>query len=227
MLFLQKKRIMKKLIFILYCFMSFVDSFSMGVIAYVDRHLSGTTPLKTSEVIELENNVWLFFDDVKPNDVIARFSDNVRINGERMRPDVNCRVLIYRHGAVVVPQSSDDVALVLYTESGLSGGGESLRSGFYYSNNPPVAAPDSLRKGLILDNKACSFILRRGYMATLATQSDGMGYSRVYVADTADLVVHDCPTFFPARCRLSGCCLGSTSARKVGRAASGTLCPRV
>ena len=193
MLFLQKKRIMKKLIFILYCFMSFVDSFSMEVIAYVDRHLSGTTPLKTSEVIELENNVWLFFDDVKPNDVIARFSDNVRINGERMRPDVNCRVLIYRHGAVVVPQSSDDVALVLYTESGLSGGSESLRSGFYYSNNPPVAAPDSLRKGLTLDNKACSFILRRGYMATLATQSDGMGYSRVYVADTADLVVHDLP----------------------------------
>ena len=113
--------------------MSFVDSFSMGVIAYVDRHLSGTTPLKTSEVIELENNVWLFFDDVKPNDVIARFSDNVRINGERMRPDVNCRVRIYRHGAVVVPQSSDDVAFVLYAENGLSGISEEMRSGFYYS----------------------------------------------------------------------------------------------
>ena len=155
---------MKKLIFILYCFMSFVDSFSMEVIAYVDRHLSGTTPLKTSEVIELENNVWLFFDDVKPNDVIARFSDNVRINGERMRPDVNCRVLIYRHGAVVVPQSSDDVAFVLYAENGLSGISEEMRSGFYYSNNPPSATPDSLRKSLTLDNKACSFILRRGYM---------------------------------------------------------------
>ena len=184
---------MSKTIAILICFLFSVESFSMEVFNYVDRHLSGSSPLKSSEVIELEDNVWLFFDDVKPNDVIARFADNVRIKGERLRPDVNCRVLIYRHGAVVVPQSSDDVAFVLYAENGLSGISEEMRSGFYYSNNPPSAAPDSLRKSLTLDNKACSFILRRGYMATLATQSDGMGYSRVFVADTADLVADDLP----------------------------------
>ena len=184
---------MSKTIAILIGFLFSVESFSMEAFNYVDRHLSGSSPLKSSEVIELEDNVWLFFDDVKPNDVIARFAGNVRIKGERMRPDVNCRVLIYRHGAVVVPQSNDDVAFVLYAENGLSGISEEMRSGFYYSNNPPTAAPDSLRKSFTLDNKACSFILRRGYMATLATQSDGMGYSRVFVADTADLVVDDLP----------------------------------
>jgi len=184
---------MSKTIAILICFLFSVESLSMEAFNYVDRHLSGSSPLKSSEVIELEDNVWLFFDDVKPNDVIARFADNVRIKGERLRPDVNCRVLVYRHGAVVVPQSSDDVAFVLYAENGLSGISEEMRSGFYYSNNPPTAVPDSLRKSFTLDNKACSFILRRGYMATLATQSDGMGYSRVFVADTADLVVDDLP----------------------------------
>lgn len=184
---------MKNLIIILLCFMSSMDTFSMEAKDYVDRHLSGTSPLQSSEVIELEDNVWLFFDDVKPNDVIARFSDNILVKGEQMRPDVNCRVLIYRHGAVVVPQSSDEAAFVLYTESSQSGSSEELRSGFYYSNHPSAAVPDSLRKGLTLDNQARSFILRRGYMATLATQSDGMGYSRVFVADTADLVVNDLP----------------------------------
>ena len=121
---------MSKTIAILICFLFSVESFSMEAFNYVDRHLSGSSPLRSSEVIELEDNVWLFFDDVKPNDVIARFADNVHIKGERMRPDVNCRVLVYRHGAVVVPQSSDEAAFVLYTESSQSGSSEELRSGF-------------------------------------------------------------------------------------------------
>ena len=184
---------MKKTIFILLSFLSSLDMFSAETIGYVDRHLSGTSPIDASQIINLEIKDWLFFDDVKPNDVIARYQDNIRISGESMSPDVNCRVLIYRHGAVVVPQSYDYSALTLFKGDHLTGDSEDMQKALYYSNHPSEDAPDSMRKELALDNKARSFILRRGYMATLATEGDGMGYSRVFVADTADLVVDVLP----------------------------------
>lgn len=184
---------MDKYLFSLFLLLFATSSFSQSPIPYTDRHLHGDHPLKENEAIDLDESQWLFFDEVKPNDVIARYRSQISVNGEAMDPDVNCRVLIYRHGAVVVPQDASYVALTMYSGLDCDGESEAMQQGFYYSNTPPADAPDDLRKALRLDNKVRSLILRRGYMATLATHGDGMGYSRVFVADTADLVVEALP----------------------------------
>lgn len=159
-----------------------------------DRHLTGKEPLKSGEIINLTSPTdWVFFDDVKPQDILTYFYNNIRIDGYEMQPDENCRLLIYKHGGVVVPQPATFEAFTLFSEKDLKGESESMIAGMYYTNDAPDKAPINKVRGLELDNKGSSFILRRGYMATLATESDGMGYSRVFVADTSDLIVDELP----------------------------------
>ncbi len=45
------------------------------------------------------------------------------------------------------------------------------------------------------DNTIKSFKLQQGYMATFATSSDGTGYSRVFIAEDADLEVPVMPAY--------------------------------
>ncbi|WNH10592.1 hypothetical protein [Thalassobellus suaedae] len=45
------------------------------------------------------------------------------------------------------------------------------------------------------DNNIKSFKLQQGYMATFASSADGTGYSRVYIADGADIEVPVMPPY--------------------------------
>jgi hypothetical protein len=165
----------------------------LSVTSYTDKqvvisgkaslHLTATTKTLNNTTVDLtSDDSWLFFDNVRPQVVIDSLLKYVTVNGAAAVLKANARVSIYKHGAVVIPHSSSFKPLKVYT--GQSYTGDSASYSMFTFNNSLGA----------FDNKIRSFKLKRGYMATLATLSDGMGYSRVFIADDKDLEVTILPT---------------------------------
>lgn len=125
-------------------------------------------------------DAWIITPHWMPSEAIANLLPKIWIGGKRASNGSNVRVAIYLDGAVLVPHTSDYKPFIGYSGTGLEGESTELGLG---RNNSLGAAANTFR----------SFILKRGYMATLATNSDGSGYSRVYVADHADVVVDVLP----------------------------------
>ena len=141
------------------------------IIDYDAPILSGTVNLNSADT-------WLVLDNVVPSKVISSYLKYVKIKGATAQIGVNCRVAIYLNGAVVIPLP--DAPFTGYSSMGQAG------SSF-------VLNVDSHTDLGSNSNVMRSFTLKRGYMATLATGTNGSGYSRVYVADHSDLKV-DLPT---------------------------------
>jgi len=138
---------------------------------YVDLHIISSSPFDGGIVNLSNDKCWLVFENVRPSSVKSMLV-NVKIGGMPAVAGTNCRIEIYMHGAVVIPNLSGTAPFVAKT----SGGSFSLQNG---SNG-------DLKENC---NKAVSFILRRGSMATVASGKSGGGYSRVWVADHNDLTV--------------------------------------
>ncbi len=143
--------------------------------AYELHITAESNPLTNSTVSLNHEDAWLFFDNIKPSEVVANYLDDVLVNGEAFVKGANGRVAIYAHGTVLMPHSPSFKPLTVYTEEAF--GGESAQYGlhtFYTSLGTK-------------DNAIKSFKLKRGYMATFANNSDGSGYSRVFIADESDI----------------------------------------
>jgi hypothetical protein len=156
---------------------------SVTVSGKTSLHLTGATPLTNSSVDLASDSSWLFFDNVKPSLVISRWLSKVSVNGAEANNGQNVRVDIYGAGAVVIPNgvAAASGALEVFTKPNF--GGSSKKYGVNTYNT-----------GLdTLNNAIRSFKLKHGYMATLANNTDGTGYSRVFIADSGDLEVSAMP----------------------------------
>ena len=148
-----------------------------------ELHLTATSNVLNNTTIELKSeDSWVFFDNIRPNDVISTYLPKVIVNGLVASLNSNVRVSVYKHGTVVIPHSSAIQPLKVYTAQNFGGDSASYS---LYNYNKSLAAN--------IDNHIRSFKLKRGYMATLATSSDGMGYSRVFIADNEDLNINILP----------------------------------
>ena len=138
----------------------------------IDIHITANeTPIIDNTTINLgSDRTWLVFDNIVPSKVISTYLKYVTINGQKATNGSNCRVAIYLNGAAVIPKPSPIMVC-----QGTDG---------EFTLN--VGNKTDLSKQ---SNTMTSFVLRRGYMATLATGTNGSGYSRVYVADHADLEI--------------------------------------
>lgn len=134
----------------------------------LDYHIISSVPFDGGTVNLSGSSAWLVFENVRPSAVKSSWLQNVKINGSSAVDGSNCRVEIYLRGAVVIPLSGKP-----FTAS-TDGGSFSLDLG----NNKDLGE---------YNNKARSFTLKRGFMATVATGLNGEGYSRVYVADHSDI----------------------------------------
>ncbi|MBR0047190.1 MAG: RICIN domain-containing protein [Bacteroidaceae bacterium] len=143
---------------------SYSDAIDIHITAN-DNPLLGTTTINLGS-----EDTWLIFDNIVPTSVIGNCLKYVTINGKKAKEGTNCRVAIYLNGAAVIPTPKTVMAC-----NGTNG-----------EFTLAVGNHTNLSKQ---SNSMTSFVLRRGYMATLATGSNGSGYSRVYVADHADLEV--------------------------------------
>lgn len=135
----------------------------------IDIHLTANeNPIIGTSRVDLgSDRTWLIFDNVVPSTVKSNFLRYVRINGVTARADKNCRVEIYLNGTAIIP-----IPQTVFTAS--------AETPFTLG----VGNHTNLAKN---SNSMTGFTLRRGYMATLATGTNGSGHSRVYVADHADL----------------------------------------
>lgn len=165
---------------------SYLPTFNTNFIVpgKTDLHLTGDySPLINSSVALNSNDAWLFFDNVPPATVIANWLSKVTVNGAPAVNNANVRVAIYKNGTAVIPNGNliSQAALEVFTQPGLAGTTTSYEIDTYH---------DSLAA---FDNRIRSFKLHRGYMATLANNADGSGYSRVFIANDSDLIVNAMP----------------------------------
>ncbi len=143
-------------------------------------HITATTAkeaLSNSTIKMANENAWVIFDNIRPNVVNDSLLKYISVNGNAAVLKTNARLSIYKQGAVVIAQPSTYQPLKVYKEQNFSG--DSATYSLFNFNS-------SLG---LFDNKIRSFKLKRGYMVTLATSSDGLGYSRVFIADDKDLEV--------------------------------------
>jgi hypothetical protein len=165
---------------------SYLTSFNTSYIASgkTDLHLTGSwTPMVNSSVALNGNDAWLFIDNVKPSQVVANWLPAITINGMPATGNPSLRIAMYKNGTVLIPNGNLTAAAALetYTAPGLAGDSRTFETVTYH---------DSLG---VFDNRIRSFRLRRGFMATLANNPDGGGYSRVFIANDSDLVINTMP----------------------------------
>ncbi len=148
----------------------------------IDLHIyRESNPLEGGSVNITNERGWVIFDNCTPTNVKNNLLKSIKVNGKNAVDGSNVRIAIYLNGAAVIPCTSNEVALTAYTEANY--GGKELTFG---NGNHSDLSTDN--------NSIRSFKLRRGYMATLASGKNGSGYSRVYVADHADVEVNDLPS---------------------------------
>lgn len=160
----------------------------------IDLHLTDVRPLPEGIRIDLVHpEAWLFFDNVKPLTVLNTYKNSIYIHGVLFEPEKNGRISIYKQGTVIIPHGENFFPLQTFTEVGYQGTAVNYVPNFYYSNQPASKVKAEMRRPMMQDNVIRSFKLKRGYMATLATEPDGMGYSRCFIADHSDLEVRELP----------------------------------
>ena len=138
----------------------------------VDIHItSNDNPMLDNSLVNLgSDRTWLIFDNIVPSKVISTYLQYVTIEGAPAVNGKNCRVAIYLNGAAVIPLPN-----VAMTCDGTEGEFE-------------LAVGNHTNLGE-KSNTMTNFTLRRGYMVTLASGTNGSGHSRVYVADHTDKVI--------------------------------------
>ena len=143
-----------------------------------DLHLTAELNPLINSVIKLNSeNSFVFFDNIRPQVVIDSVLSNIYINEVQAIYKTNLRVSIYRHGTIVMPQGDSFQPLEVYAGQNFTG---TMQKYSIHVYNNSLAG---------FDNKIRSFKLKRGYMATMANNPDGSGYSRVFIASDGDLEV--------------------------------------
>lgn len=152
--------------------------------AATELHITGTgDPIKGSTFIFNAPDGWLFLDNIAPSKVASEFIGRMWVNGAKAVLGENIRVVQYGAGTVIIPQAPDFAAMTIFDGKSAAGAATPLSCYEAYDGSQSAA----LRKPL------GSFILKRGYTATLARNSNGTGASRNYVAQDHDLVIHSLP----------------------------------
>lgn len=151
-----------------------------------DLHITATNFAMVNSTVNLATeNSWLFFDNIKPSNVLSAYGNMILINGQPLVANKNARVSIYAQGTVIIPQNNSFQPLEVFTDVNYTGESAKYNLNYYYR---PVAGNDTLSKSIgAMDNKISSFKLKRGYMATLGNSPDGTEYSRVFIADKEDI----------------------------------------
>jgi hypothetical protein len=131
-------------------------------------------------VIHLNSpDAWLLLPAISPSTANSTFLSRVRVNGAGAVLNGNVRVVQYAQGTVIIPHAADFAPLEVFESRHFTGRSRRLDQFVHY---------DVAQLGLMATNIA-SFKLKRGYQVTFATQENGAGSSRNYVAQDGDLEV--------------------------------------
>lgn len=147
--------------------------------------ITGTgDPIPGCTVNLTSEDSWVFFPNIAPATVVSTLISRFRVNGATAVADTHVRVVQHVNGTVVVAQSSNFRPLQVFTGTHLTGASVKLSTYTDYNHQSLGVLSDNIR----------SFILKRGYTATFASNEDGTGTSRNFVAQESDLEVSFMPS---------------------------------
>jgi len=142
--------------------------------------LNGASTLEEAKLHIASESSWVILPHTRPSASISSLTNIATIKGEAPQSGKNYRAAIYLDGTAIIPYPADIQPFTLYSGELYSGEATSYPAGKHNALGDKA-------------NTIQSFILKRGYMATLAANADGSGYSRVFVADHEDLMVPVAP----------------------------------
>lgn len=149
-----------------------------------ELHITGKDdPIPGCSFIFKSPDAWLFLDQVPPSVVESKLLGRMRIDTAKADTATNVRVVQYGAGTVIIPHAPDFPAMALFSGKKLTG--TSIPLGSYVKYDSAKLAG--------LKGPAASFVLKRGYMATLAQKENGTGVSKNYVAQDHDVVINEMP----------------------------------
>lgn len=138
--------------------------------------LNEAATLEGSKLHIGNEDCWVILPHTRPSATISALTGIATIKGDAPKADKNYRAAIYLDGTAIIPYPAEIQPFTLYSGELYSGEATSYAAGKHNTLGDKA-------------NTMQSFILKRGYMATLAANADGSGYSRVFVADHEDLLV--------------------------------------
>ena len=151
---------------------------------YID--LSSTTPFLNSVQINFTSGIgWVRTTNYKTTAVSTNNLGQIKVNGSTSVYQTNLRLdNYYLSGCVIRSNSASTSPLTVYDGINLQGTSALISVNTVHSG---IAIPNSM------DNKIKSFVLKKGFMATFATETDGTGKSKNYIASEDDLVINMVP----------------------------------
>jgi hypothetical protein len=147
------------------------------------RLTNATDPLPGCTVHLNSEDAWLIFGSIRPSEVRDVFLARIRVNGAAAVLDANVRVVQYGQGAVVIPHAPSFQPLEVYDGRYFRGASRKLNQ--YTAYNSAALGTQAAR--------ISSLILRRGYMATFATEESGVANSLCCVAQDGDMEIGRLP----------------------------------
>lgn len=162
-----------------------IDELSMILSGKSELHLYDDQKILRNKVkIDIKGeDAWVFFLTAIPSVVIKEYLSSITIDGQIARDGSNMRVEHYMGGSVVIPHKPSYKALEVFSGTNLSG-----ESKFYRASPGHYTGA---KLGPASDRVIGSFRLKRGYMATISQQINGIGPSKVYIANKEDLIIND------------------------------------
>jgi hypothetical protein len=133
----------------------------------------------------LDGASWVRFQATTPDELTAQHLGAIWIQDEMGVYKQNFRInQYYQQGAIVRAILAESTPMKLFSEPNLNGNSAALAESVVYAGG---GIPNGM------NNATRSFLLKRGYMATLAVEENGTSKSKVYIASEEDLVVETLP----------------------------------
>jgi len=150
-----------------------------------ELRLTASSAVLSTSVVHLNSlDSALLFTSVRPSTVASTYLGQIRVNGAAAVSGTNVRIVQYGAGAIILPHTPGLAPLQVFTGPDFSGATRDIPQYRTYNSAASLGA---------FDRTISSFKLRRGYLATVSTQPDGTGPSRLYVAQDGDLEIGRLP----------------------------------
>lgn len=140
-------------------------------------------PIHQGQIHLNSDDASLVFEHFRPPQVKATYLQHLRVNGEPAELGKNIRLVRAVNSTVVLPHGNDYQPLQTFNQTRYLGDPRAYSLHTYYKS-------EQLGED---ENQIASFILKHGYMATLAENEDGTGASQVFIANEQDLRIASLP----------------------------------
>lgn len=139
--------------------------------------LDTSDPIQHGEVHLNHEDAALVFKHFRPSQVNAKYLKHLYVNGKPAQLGKNIRLMRSANATLVQPHGSDYQPLQTFNQTRYRGEPRAYSLHAYYKSAELGEDEDQI----------ASFILKRGYMATLAENENGTGASQVFIASDKDL----------------------------------------